>query len=230
MAQKILLLDDDQDTLQALQLLLERSGYLVYPATTSASVKRWLDERARPDAAILDVNLKSESVTGLDLCREIKSSPETRQMPVIILSSFADNRTRVDAKAASADLVLNKPIEPGALIDALKAALSAPVQARRGALQCGGLSIDPVKHEVSFKGRIIKDLGPALFDLLYLLVAEYPDVIDRGGIVEGLNRPLTRDRETDVLVSRLRRRLSAEFGGEFVTTVTGKGYRFEPRS
>lgn len=228
MAHKILLLDDDPDTLQSLQMLLERSGYLVYPASTSASVRNWLKERTKPDAVILDVRLKSEQTTGLDLCRELKSDPSTRLIPVIMLSSFSDNQTRVDAKDAFADLVLNKPIDGAALIQALKSALAAPLQARRGPLECGGLAIDPVQRQVTFNRKSIKDLGPVLFDLLYLLVEAYPKTLDRATIVDGLKRPLARDRETDVLISRLRRRLTREFGVDLVTTVTGKGYRFEP--
>ena len=89
-----------------------------------------------------------------------------------------------------------------------------------------GLELDPDRGTAFWNGRTIRDLGPRLFDMLYLLMENSPHPISGRRIMSAL-RLETRDSEVYVLASRLRARLRRDFGGDFVATVPNKGYRLD---
>jgi len=81
----ILLLDNDEDWLTLLGRLMAADGYRVLTATTCAAAIL-LSERDRPDCVVADLNLDGES--GMMLCRHVKSSPDLKSVPVILLSGL----------------------------------------------------------------------------------------------------------------------------------------------
>ena len=225
MATKILVVEDDPEFLHLIQVILEQAGYLPALATSATAALRWLDDPgARPEIVLLDIGLPDKNMDGLDLCRALKRNPATHRLPVVILTAHAENATRVKAALSSADLVLSKPIKQDELLQALEAMMKAYRPGRRGVLHRAGLELDPDKGTVFWNGVTIRDLGPRLFDVLYLIMECSPHAITCRAIMSAL-RLETRDSEVYVLVSRLRARLRRELGVDFVATVPSKGYR-----
>lgn len=226
MAAKVLVVEDDAEFIQLLQLLLEKGGYLTLPAGSAATALRWLDDPAgKPDVVLLDLGLPG-TMDGIALCKALKKNAATRSIPVLILTGRAENKARLEAALARADVVLHKPIDSKDLLDALSAVLAQPRFQKRGVIHRGGLELDAERGTVFFNGKTVHDLGPRLFDLLYLLVEEAPRALSARRIVDAL-RLQVRDSEIYVLVSRLRARLRSEFGTDLIATVPNKGYRLE---
>lgn len=227
MAIRVLVVEDDPEFLHLVQVILEQAGYLPALATSATAALRWLeDPAARPDIILVDIGLPDKNMDGLDLCRALKRNPATHRLPVVVLSGRTENAVRLKAALNHADLVLSKPIPAEELLQAVEAMLKAQRSERKGVLHRSGLELDPDRSTVFWSGQTIHDLGPRLFDLLYLLVEHSPQPITCRRIMSSM-RLETRDSEVYVLVSRLRSRLRREFGSDFIATVPNRGYRLE---
>lgn len=225
MPAKILCVDDDPDFLQFLQIVLERGGFLPLAAGTAQAALRWLEDPAgRPDLILLDLGLPGTD--GIAFCKALKKNAATRAIPIVVLTARAENKARLDATMAKAELVLHKPIAVEDLYEALRAVTSLPRGDKRGVLHRSGLELDPERGTVFWNGKTAGGLGPRLFDVLYLLVENSPRAMSARRIVDALKLSV-RDSEAYVLISRLRARLRQEFEAELIATVPNRGYRLE---
>ncbi len=105
----ILIVDDDSRILDALQQILAQDKYQVMTAQTGATALQLVQEQ-KPDVVILDVRLPE--IDGIEVCRQIKVTPETQFTPVILVTGTAARQAKLDGLQAGADDFLNKPIDP----------------------------------------------------------------------------------------------------------------------
>jgi ribonuclease P protein subunit RPR2 len=105
---RILLVDDDPAFRTLLRTTFELADVDVMDAASAAEAPRAI-HKARPSVIVLDVNMPGE--TGLDLCRELKASADTRDIPVVLLTG-SEGGTDAAAKEAGADSFLRKPFSP----------------------------------------------------------------------------------------------------------------------
>jgi len=105
---RILLVDDDPALLKLLTTTFEVADVDVVEAENADAARRRI-RRARPSVIVLDVNMPGTN--GLELCRELKDDPATRDIPVVLLTG-SDGSTNADAKAAGADAIVRKPFSP----------------------------------------------------------------------------------------------------------------------
>jgi CheY-like chemotaxis protein len=126
MAEKILVVDDDIDSLKLIGLMLQRSGYEVSAASAGAQA---LSKAAtdRPDLIILDIMMPDMS--GLEVCRRLRQAPETKQIPIIMFTAKTLIDDKVAGFEAGADDYLTKPTHPAELASRVKTMLA------RGATQ-----------------------------------------------------------------------------------------------
>lgn len=104
---KILIVEDDNDMLELLSIVFRDSGYNVTFSDKALEISTIIG--LRPDLIILDIRLKGSPVSGSDLCRELKSNPDTKIIPVI-LASGEYNLAKI-AKECNADMFLAKPYD-----------------------------------------------------------------------------------------------------------------------
>ena len=125
MAQKILVVDDDRDSLKLIGLMLQRRGYLISVAQTGAQalVKA---ENESPDLIILDVMLPD--IDGYEVCRRIRANPLTVELPIIVVSARTQEADKLMAAQLGANGYLTKPYRRANLLAMIQACLSKPTR------------------------------------------------------------------------------------------------------
>ncbi|HEC22433.1 MAG TPA: hybrid sensor histidine kinase/response regulator [Chloroflexi bacterium] len=119
---KVLVVDDDERIVEIFSLLLGREGYQVLPATDGYTALEIIRQE-HPDIAVLDVRLPG--LDGIELCQRIKSDPETRFLPVILMTGGTTRHRRMDGLKAGASEFLNKPLDPAELTVRVRSLLRA---------------------------------------------------------------------------------------------------------
>lgn len=124
MNKTVVFIDDEQDILEAVQIILESSGYRVVPFTHMKSVRDIV--AAHPDLILLDILLVGQS--GKEVCQSIKQTPELQSVPVIMLSAHPLSKLKTVMKQAGADGYLQKPFELDNLVKTVTEHLAAREQ------------------------------------------------------------------------------------------------------
>ncbi len=110
---QILVVDDEPSLLEIFSTMLKRQGFTVWKATNALDALD-LVRNIKPDLFILDVMMPG--MNGIELCRELRTWPDTHTTPVMMLSALSDARTQRESLDAGADLYLRKPILPRDLV------------------------------------------------------------------------------------------------------------------
>ncbi len=123
MPARILVVDDDDATLELIRRVLESQGYSVMEARTGAEAIQWATQN-NPDMILLDYMLPD--VSGLDVCRQLRDLPRLGHTYIVMLTGHVRLLDRVESLAAGADNYLTKPIVPTQLLTDVNALLHRP--------------------------------------------------------------------------------------------------------
>lgn len=221
---KILLIDDDAPTRELLRLALRSAGFTSVPEAENGETGISQARRCPPDLILLD--LTHPGMDGLTVCRQLRSFPETRSIPIFMLSARGGESDIVLGLETGASDYITKPFSRDVLIARIRARfrLSKPHHPS-GVIHFAGLSIDRDERRVTLAGMNPK-LSFSEFEILALLASHGERVFTRGQIirrVKGEDYPVT-DRSVDVQIVNLRRKLGA-WGPNHIETVRGVGYR-----
>ena len=226
MSEHILLIDDDLRLSSMVSDYLRGHGYIV---SCAPSLKAGRESLARQacDALVLDLMLPDGD--GLDLCRELRSSPRTRALPLLMLSARGEPTDRIVGLEVGADDYLPKPFEPRELLARIRALLRRTgTQAEDDIWRFGRLEIDPGLRQAALDGRPC-ELTSYQFDLLCVLAQHPGRVLSRDQIMDSLKgHPLEAfDRSIDVHISRIRAAIEDDpKDPKRILTVRGAGYVF----
>jgi two-component system phosphate regulon response regulator PhoB len=221
----ILVVEDEEDIQELLKFNLEKEGYVVSGVTTGEAGI----EKARaviPDLVLLDLMLPG--LNGLDVCRVLKGSAETKIIPVVMVTAKGEESDVVTGLELGADDYMVKPFSPKVLLARIRAVL------RRGAVDVddegpvirGDLRIDPVRYHVSWKGKAL-DLTATEFNVLLFLSRKPGWVFTRKQIVDSVKGEdyAVTERAVDVQMVGLRKKLGE--AADLIETVRGIGYKFK---
>ena len=227
MTQRLLLVDDDARLVAMVKDYLGSAGYEVETAETLAAGRHQLAERTN-DAMVLDLMLPDGD--GLDLCRELRASPRTRHLPLLMLTARGEPLDRIVGLELGADDYLPKPFEPRELLARVKALLrrATPQTSGDEVLRFGRLEVDLGARVARLDG-VECDLTGHQFDLLVVLAQSPGRVLSRDQIMDSLKgHPLEAfDRSIDVHISRIRSVIEDDpKNPRRVLTVRGAGYVF----
>jgi len=227
MTSRLLLIDDDTRLAAMVGDYLRVAGLAVDHAGSLAAGREQLATSAF-DALVLDLMLPDGD--GLDLCRELRASPRTRHLPLLMLTARGEPLDRIVGLELGADDYLPKPFEPRELLARVKALLrrAAPSNGADDLLRFGRLEIDLGERVARLGGKVC-DLTSHQFDLLVVLAQSPGRVLSRDQIMDALKgHPLEAfDRSIDVHISRIRALIEDDAKSpRRVLTVRGAGYVF----
>ncbi|MGI9394053.1 MAG: phosphate regulon transcriptional regulator PhoB [Boseongicola sp.] len=219
----VLVVEDETAQLEVLTYNLEAEGFCVSKAEDGDEALLLVDE-IQPDLILLDWMLPG--VSGIEICRRLKANPDTRNVPVIMLSARSEEFDRVRGLNTGADDYIVKPYSVAELVARVKTQLRRTRPATVGErLVVDDITLDPETHRVTRGGKPVK-LGPIEFRLLSTFMEKTGRVWSRERL---LDRVWGRDvyvdtRTVDVHVGRLRKALCRHGGEDPIRTVRGVGY------
>lgn len=238
MAQKILVIEDEDGIIHLLNLYLKDAGYTVVVAKDGADGLA-LHAREHPDLLILDIMLPG--LDGFEICRRIRVWSTT---PILILTARSDEEDRINGLEMGADDYLVKPFSPRELVSRVRAILrrvgngdvgtvgnlspDSAIEENASVLHFPGLTIDLLARRVEVKGREVA-LTPTEFDLLALLAKSPNRVFTREVLMNQVwGYDYLGDGHTvDVHISTLRKKIDLDSQHRYIKTVWRVGYRFE---
>lgn len=223
---KILIVEDEASLVEVLTYNLQREGYEAIIAKEGREGLRKA-QMLLPDLIILDLMLPG--LGGLDICRDVRSSPRTANIPILMLTAKAEETDQVIGFAVGADDYVTKPFSVKVLLQRIKVLLrraNNPEPAGDIIESCG-IRIDKRGHQVTVHGEPVA-LTPTEFRLLETLLRQPGRAFTRHDLMDAaVGDTIVLERTIDVHIKSLRRKLGVS--GERIETVRGVGYRFQDR-
>jgi two-component system phosphate regulon response regulator PhoB len=225
---RVLIVEDEQALNLLLRYNLESEGFEVEIVERGDDAELRIRENL-PDLVILDWMLPG--VSGIEICRRLRARPETRQLPILMLTARGEETERIRGLATGADDYVVKPFSLPELLARVHALLrrSKPEQTMK-VLKMGDLELDREKKRVQRGGRDLH-LGPTEFRLLEFLMLSPGRVFTREQLLDGVwgREAYVDERTVDVHVGRLRKAVSRGDETDPIRTVRGAGYSFNER-
>lgn len=219
----VLLVEDEPAQREVLAYNLEAEGFDVLRASDGEEALMLLEETP-PDIVLLDWMLPN--VSGIEVCRRMKSRSESRAIPVIMISARSEEVDRVRGLETGADDYVVKPYSVAELMARVRAQLRRVRPATVGErLEYEDIILDSETHRVTRSGGELK-LGPTEFRLLATFMEKPGRVFSREQLLDRVwGRDIYVDTRTvDVHIGRLRKALMAQGGADPLRTVRGTGY------
>ena len=230
---KILVVEDEADIRELLRYNLAQEGYAVEEAGDGAEALDRITRRA-PDLLVLDLMLPQMS--GLELCRRMRSNPETAKLPILVVTAKGAEVDRILGLEMGADDYVVKPFSPREVVARVKALLRranpASEPASPGTYDRGRLKIDFGTYEVFVEGKP-RELALREFELLRFFVQHPMRVYSREQLLDLVwgRDTFVEPRTVDVHVRRLRQQVERDDANpELILTVRSVGYRFNPEA
>ncbi len=227
MTPHILVFEDEDALATLLQYNLEKEGYKVSVASDGEEGLMQAEEET-PDLVLLDWMLPK--VSGIEVCRRLRGRPETRNVPIIMLTARGEESDRVRGLDTGADDYLTKPVSMVELNARIRAVLR---RIRPGLaddrVSHGDIIIDRVAHRVKRDGKEVH-LGPTEFRLLDYLMQHPGRVFSREQLLDAVwgSDVYVEVRTVDVHVGRLRKALTVTEGSrDPIRTVRSAGYALD---
>ncbi|HEX8942033.1 MAG TPA: response regulator transcription factor [Gemmatimonadaceae bacterium] len=224
--ERILVVDDEADIVALVAYHLVKAGYRVSTASTGPDALA-AAKQERPALIVLDLMLPGAS--GYDVLEQLRASPATREIAVLMLTARREEPDRIRGLALGADDYLTKPFSPQELVlrvGAILRRLTAGGAGPSDILMIGPITIDRAEHRVSVDAHPV-DLTPTEYKLLLTLAERRGRVQGRAHLLETVweAAPDIQTRTVDMHVQRLRSKLGDS--GDLIETVRGFGYRLK---
>jgi two-component system, OmpR family, response regulator RegX3 len=224
----VLVVEDEDSFVEALQIGLKREGFRVQVARDGAAALDVFDA-VQPDLVLLDVMLPR--ISGIDVCRQIRKKS---QVPIIMVTAKGAEIDTVVGLEVGADDYVTKPYRLRELVARMRAVLrrtpaSGAAVGTFGAVEVGDVRLDPERHEVVIRGRLTP-MPLKEFELLELLLDNAGRVLPRDTLIDRVwGGDYVGDTKTlDVHIKRLRSKVEDDPSNPSrIVTIRGLGYKYE---
>ena len=226
MKPSVLVAEDESALVTLLRYNLEREGYRVLVAMDGEEALLVAAEE-KPDLVLLDWMLPQ--LSGIEVCRRLRSRQETRNVPIIMLTARGEETDRIRGLDTGADDYLTKPFSMMELLARLRAVMRRirPSLAE-DVVVVGDIEMDRAAHRVRRSGKEVH-LGPTEYKLLDHLIQHPGRVFSREQLLDAVwgSDVYVEARTVDVHVGRLRKALNLDGTGDPIRTVRSAGYALE---
>lgn len=218
---KILLADDEDDTLEFIKYNLENEGYQIFTAEDGVQAIEQA-KKHQPHLIILDVMMPN--MDGVETCNELRKLPDFQETIITFLTARHEDYSQIAGFDAGADDYISKPIKPRLLVSKIKSLLRRISREKmQNIIEEGGIKAD-ITQRLVFKNDEELFLPKKEFNLLCLLMSKPGRVFTREEILTKVwgTETIVVDRTIDVHIRKLREKL----GNDLFVTVKGVGYKF----
>ncbi|MGE0718300.1 MAG: phosphate regulon transcriptional regulator PhoB [Alphaproteobacteria bacterium] len=222
----VLVVEDEVPLLTLLRYNLEKEGFRVAEARDGEEALAAVKD-LEPDIVLLDWMLPL--VSGIEVCRQIRRMPESRGVPIVMLTARGEEADKVRGLNSGADDYVTKPFSPSELSARLKAVLRRARPATgEETLMFSDLAMDLAGHRVSRNGRNVH-LGPTEFRLLRFFLEHPGRVFSREQLLDAVwgRDVYVEPRTVDVHIRRLRKAVNGTDEADLIRTVRSAGYALD---
>ena len=225
-AKKVLIVEDEKDILQLVKLYLEKEGYRTVTASTGSEGLAQVRSE-KPDLVVLDLMLPE--IDGLEICKRLRSAPDTAMLPIIMLTAKAEESDTIIGLELGADDYVTKPFSPKTLVARVKALfrrLERKPEDGPTRFIYGTLILDLTRHEVTVKGKEVP-LTAKEFGLLEHLLRHPGRVLTRDVLLNAVwgYEYYGTTRTVDVHIRRLKQKLPLL--DDAILSVKSLGYKLK---
>lgn len=225
---KILIVEDEPSIREMLGYALRKKGYALWEAADVEQACAILDND-KPDLMLLDWMLPGMS--GAAYAKRVRQNPETRSLPIIMLTARGLDADKVRGLDAGIDDYITKPFSTEELLARIRAVLRrAKDHEIEGVVTVQGLTLDPETFRVMANGRVV-NISPTVFRLLHFFLTHPERVHTREQLLNQVwgQNVYVEERTVDVHIRRLRKALEPHGCNRLIQTVRSVGYRFSPQ-
>lgn len=227
METSVLIVEDEVAIVTLLRYNLEREGFKVYSTGDGEEAVEMVQE-VMPDIIVLDWMLPS--MTGVEICKQLRWRPETKAIPIIMLSARGEEGDRIRGLDSGADDYIVKPFSPAELIARIRAVFRRfrPALTEK-IMSYAGIVVDVAGHKVTRNGEEVH-LSPTEFSLLRYLIEHPGRVFSREQLLDAVwgHDIYVELRTVDVHIRRLRKGLDYDGNQpDLIRTVRSAGYALE---
>lgn len=223
--ERILIVDDDAHIREVISYALQREGFSIAEASDGAQAAELI---GREEFALVILDVLMPELDGLALCRRIR---ERSSLPIVFVSSRAEEPDRIIGLELGGDDYLTKPFSPRELVVRVRTVLRRASRAQpeeaasSGPIQHGALTVDPERYEVSVAEESVP-MTVTEFELLHVILRAAGRVLTRDDLIEKAyaHENHITVRTIDSHIKRIRAKLR-RFGVSPIETVHGRGYR-----
>ena len=227
----ILVVEDEADLVELISYNFKKEGFNVDSAMDGETALSKI-KKGRYDLVVLDLMLPG--IQGMELCRILRSDPETETLPIIMLTARGEEVDKILGLEMGADDYITKPFSPRELVARVKAVLrrSLGKPSVENVLKAGELVIDKERYTVTIKGKPVK-LSAKEFKLLLFLAERKGKVFNRERLLDAVwsDESFVEPRTVDVHIRRLRAQIEEDPAHpKYIKTLRGIGYFFNPNA
>ncbi len=225
---KILLVEDEAPIREMLGYTLMKEGYTFREAADVEQARPLLADD-KPDLVLLDWMLPG--MNGVDYARRIRNHPDTRDIPIIMLTARGEEGDKVRGLDTGADDYVTKPFSTKELLARIRAVMRRAKNTDvEGIISAKGLALDPETFRVTIDDQIV-EISPTEFRLLHFFITHPERVYTRGQLLDQVwgQNVYVEERTVDVHIRRLRKTLEPYNYNHFIQTVRSVGYRFSTK-
>lgn len=227
--EKILVVDDEEHILELISFNLTNNGYKVIKANNGIDAVRLAIEE-KPKLILLDLMIPGKD--GYDVCREVRSNSEIRNIPIIMLTAKSEELDKILGLELGADDYITKPFSVRELLARVKAVLRrfSVIEPESSVLVFGNLKADFEKREIHVKDKKL-DLTLKEFELLEILIRNKGKILTRDTLLDKIwgYEYIGETRTVDVHIRYLRKKVEEDDKNpKLIETIRGVGYRFNP--
>ncbi len=224
---RILIVDDEPDIREVIRFALEGVGFHTTEAQNADEALGQIRSNS-PDLVLLDWMLPGRS--GVDLAKYLKRDPDSRDLPIVMLTARTAESDLVQGLDAGADDYVTKPFSPRELVARIHAVLRRTQVPLDEEICVKGLCLDPMSQRVSARDKTL-EITPTEYKLLQFFMGHRERVFTRSQLLDQVwgQDAYVEERTVDVHIRRLRKILEPTGHDDLIQTVRGSGYRFSAR-